>query len=90
MMSSFEYRRDSNGVCLRDTHGDVQKLAAEVGFMTHQIYSALMRQNPELGKAFRFFVVKGMLSGSPTWKLNKDGSGTEIVILTPKQKEEDA
>ena len=45
-MNSFEYRRDHRGVLLKGATGDIRSLAAEIGYMTHELYSTLMRQNP--------------------------------------------
>lgn len=45
-MNSFEYRRDHRGVMLMGSTGDIRSLAAEIGCMTHELYSTFMRQNP--------------------------------------------
>lgn len=47
-MNSFEYRRDKRGIMLKGSTGDIRSLAAEIGYMTHELYSTLMRQNPPL------------------------------------------
>jgi len=88
-MSSFEYRRDDNRVMLHSTNSDVKRLAAEVGYITHEIYSSLMRQNPIFGKAFQRCLMLGMTPGSPIWEVSElEPGGVEIVLLTP-DKEDD-
>lgn len=86
-MNSFEYRRDKRGIMLKGSTGDVRSLAAEIGYMTHELYSTLMRQNPPLARAFKHYVIQAMTSpDTPTWEVSERRPGqVEILVATPKK-----
>ena len=86
MKSEFFYHRGDGGVSIRASGGDIKHLAAEVGYLIHNLYSGLFRQSPELAKSFRHFVIQAMGPGTPTWEVNKPSpGGVEIVFATPKK-----
>lgn len=87
-MNSFEYKRTSSGVMLKGGGGDIQSLAAEVGYLAHELYSVLMRKNPMLAEAFKHYVIVAMTSpDTPTWTISERNPGAvEIVVEGQKKK----
>lgn len=46
MSSEFTYIHKDGKVTIEAKHMDVEHIAAEIGYLTHNIYSTLMRQSP--------------------------------------------
>lgn len=69
-MAKFEYRRDENGVHLAADGENILRLACEVSFLIHNLYNTLMRRDPMLAHAFRYYIVLGNEDDSPQWKVN--------------------
>ena len=51
MKRNFAYIHDGGRVVIQAAHMDVDNIAAEIGYLTHNIYSTLMRQSPPHGAA---------------------------------------
>lgn len=86
-MNTFEYKRTNHGVMIRGGGGDIQSLAAEVGYLAHELYSTLMRKDPMLGEAFKHYVILAMMDpDTPTWNVSERSPGAvEIVMGKPKR-----
>ena len=46
MKTEFSYSHKDGRVMIRAAHMDTEEMAAEVGYLIHNIYSTLMRQSP--------------------------------------------
>lgn len=86
-MNTFEYKRTNNSIMIRVGGGDIQTLAAEIGYLTHELYSTLTRKSPLLGEAFKHYVIQAMTNpDTPTWTLAERSPGAvEIVIGGPRK-----
>lgn len=89
MKNEFSYSRGQGGISIRFFGGDIKRLAAEIGFLVHSIYSALYRQKPKAAAAFRHYVIEDMtMPGMPTWTISeRSPEGVEIVIAVPGSQE---
>lgn len=46
MEHEFTYIHKDGNVTIHAAHMDIENIAAEIGYLTHNIYSTLMRKSP--------------------------------------------
>ena len=87
MKRNFAYIHDGERVVIQSAHMDVDNIAAEIGYLTHNIYSTLMRQAPPTAQHFRRAILVAIaVPGTPTWEAGKANDGRiEIVVAKPKE-----
>lgn len=92
MKNEFFYHRGDSGVTIHTSGSSVKKLAAEVGYLIHNLYSSMYRKNPVLADVFRQFVIQAVTKpDAPTWEVGElPPGGIEIVLETPGGAENDS
>lgn len=84
MKNEFFYHRSETGVTLRTSGSSIKKISAEIGYLIHNIYSALYRKNPVLAEGFKTFMLQAVNDPhTPTWIIGDlPPGGVEIVLDT--------
>jgi hypothetical protein len=84
-MRNFSYSRNEQQTSL-EASGGITELAAEVGYMTRAIYSALSRNDPMAAALFRASVMIAIAApDTPTWTVTAQSeNGTEILFPVPR------
>ena len=85
MKNEFFYHRGDGSVTIRTSGSSAKKLAAEIGYLIHNLYSSMYRKNPVLADAFRQFVIQAVAEEDmPTWQVGElPPGGIELVPETP-------
>ena len=92
MKNEFFYHRGDFGVTIRTSGSSVKKLAAEVGYLIHNLYSSMYRKNPVMAQGFKEFILQAVNDArTPTWEIGElPPGGIEIVLETPGGAEYDS
>ena len=87
MESEFTYIRKDGNVTIQAAHMDIEHIAVEIGYLTHNIYSTLMRKSPPTANLFRSLVIVAIAApDTPTWEVGDAQDGRiEIVVAKPKE-----
>ena len=85
MKNEFFYHRGEGSVTIRTSGSNIKKLAAEIGYLIHNLYSRLHRQNPILGEAFKTLIIHAVSNeDSPTWVAGElPPGGVELMFAVP-------
>lgn len=85
MGSEFTYINKDGKVTIQAMHMDIEHMAAEIGHLTHNIYSALARQSPPGAKRFRKLVLLAMVApDTPIWEIAETSlDRIEIIYSDP-------
>lgn len=90
MKNEFFYHRSDVGVTIRTSGGNVKKLAAEIGYLIHNLYSAMHRKNPVLADGFKNFLLQAVNDPwTPTWSVGDLPPGGVEIILQTSEKNSD-
>lgn len=87
MNHEFSYTHKDGRVMIRAAHMDIEEMAAEIGYLTHNIYSTLMRQSPPTARLFRELMLVAIAGpDTPTWDASPAQPGrVEVVVAKPRE-----
>ena len=88
MKNEFFYHRGDGSVTIRTSGSSAKKLAAEIGYLIHNLYSSMYRKNPVLADGFRQFMIQAVTkTDSPTWLVGELPPGGFEIVLEISEKE---
>lgn len=85
----FLYSHKNNEITIQAARCDLEWLATEIGYVTHQLYCGLYSKEPESAEVFREFVTMTIAGDdSPTWDTSVANNVDNMVIIPGGTEEE--